>query len=80
MSPSSTVHGGQHDTKYFEVCDIRVANAYAIRGWRNLGFSAWTSSPYNTRFSVAHGPQEVGTVIANTEWLTRCVSQTLNAT
>ena len=31
-SPSSTVHGGQHDTKYFEVCDIRVANACGIRG------------------------------------------------
>ena len=28
VSPSSTVHGGQHDTK----CDIRVAIACGIRG------------------------------------------------
>ena len=28
MSPSSTVHGGQHDTKY----GFRVANACGIRG------------------------------------------------
>ena len=34
MSPSSTtVDGGQHDTKK---CDIRVAIAYGIRGRHNL--------------------------------------------
>ena len=36
MSPASTVHGGQHNTKY--ICDIRVAIACGIRGWRSLGF------------------------------------------
>ena len=43
MSPSSTVHGGQHhDTKYvtFEL----LMHACGIRGWRNLGVYAWTSS------------------------------------
>ena len=43
MSPSSTVHDGQHDTEY-KVCGIRVANACGIHGWRKLRFYAWTSS------------------------------------
>ena len=58
MSPSSTVHGGQHDTKYvtFEL----LLHAAFIRGWRNLGFYAWTSSCldffaiYFWVFSVSH--------------------------
>ena len=45
MSPSSTVHGGQQDTK---TCGIRVAIACGIRGWRNLGAYAWTSSYQRT--------------------------------
>ena len=54
--PSSTVHGGQHDTPEYQISGIRVATAWCIRGWRNLGFYAWTSlrqkSKWNkTRFS-----------------------------
>ena len=29
---------------WYQICDIRVANACGIRGWRSLGFYAWTSS------------------------------------
>ena len=37
MSPSSTAgHGGRYDTKYYQG-DIRVANAFDIRGGHNLG-------------------------------------------
>ena len=43
MSPSSTVHDDMHNTNY-TVYDIRVAIACGIRGWRNLGWYAWTSS------------------------------------
>ena len=32
LSPSSTVHDGQYDTTYFEVCDIRVATGCGIHG------------------------------------------------
>ena len=44
MSPSSTLHGGQHDTKHvtFEL----LMHAAFIRGRRNLGLYAWTSSYY----------------------------------
>ena len=28
----------------YQICDIRVAIACGIRGWRNLGWHAWTSS------------------------------------
>ena len=31
MSPSSAVHGGQHDTEYSVACDIEVANACGFR-------------------------------------------------
>ena len=40
MSPSSTaVHGGHRDTKY-----LGMWHTCGIRGWRNLGWYAWTSS------------------------------------
>ena len=29
---------------WYQICDIRVANACGIRGWRNLEFYAWNSS------------------------------------
>ena len=29
---------------WYQICGIRVAIACGIRGWRNLGFYAWTSS------------------------------------
>ena len=45
---------GQHDAKY----DIRVADACGIRGWRSLGFCAWTSSYQvrTTRFTNFYIP------------------------
>ena len=35
MSPSSTVHWGQYDTKYL-VCNIRIDGASGIRGGENF--------------------------------------------
>ena len=44
MSPSSTVHWGQYDTKYL-VCNIRIDGASGIRGGENfIRLVSWTSS------------------------------------
>ena len=35
---------GRESEQYPIICDIRVAIACDIRGWRNFGFNSWTSS------------------------------------
>ena len=42
MSPSSTVHGGQYDTKYL-ACNIRIDGGTGIRG-EEIRRLSWTSS------------------------------------
>ena len=43
MPPSSTVHGGQYDTKYL-VCNIRTDGASGIREGDNFRHLPWTRS------------------------------------
>ena len=42
-SPSSTVHGGQYDTKYL-VCNIRIDCASGVRGGESFRRLSWTIS------------------------------------